>query len=93
MTWRTERLLLKRLSILPQTKLKMPALHQATKIQPWKACWPPKQELQRSLKFTGLGYSKGEKIVMDGNSASSSIALSSKEWKEHNVVTVSEEHS
>ena len=71
----------------------MPTLHQATKSQPWKAYWPPKQELQRSLKSTGLGYNKGEMIVMDGNGASSSIASLSKGWKEHNVVTVSEERS
>ncbi len=58
------------------------------KSQPWKAHWPPSHENQEGLKgHKGLGFKKGETIVMDGNSAHS-MSASSKEWSELKVVTI-----
>lgn len=66
----------------------MPIAQQTTKSQPWKAHWPPKKGPQEGLKASkGLGFKKGEMMVMDGNSASSGSA-SAKGWSERNVVTV-----
>ena len=71
----------------------MPTIDQTAKRQPWKAHWPPKHQHQEGLKAPkGLGFEKGEIIVMDGNSAGKMDA-SSKEWSEHNVVTINEDES
>jgi hypothetical protein len=41
--------------------------------QPWKAHWPP-TESQLQKPFTGLGFEKDRKIVMDGTSVFPSTA-------------------
>jgi len=41
--------------------------------QPWKAIWPPSDE-QVKQPFTGLGFEKNQKIVMDGTSVFPSTA-------------------
>jgi hypothetical protein len=43
--------------------------------QPWKAHWPPTAE-QAQQPFTGLGFKKDQKIVMDGTSVFPSTATS-----------------
>ena len=69
----------------------MPAMEQNMKIQPWKAYWPPKHQHQEGLKgHKGLGFKKGETMVMDGNSAST-MSASSKEWSERKVVTINDD--
>lgn len=69
----------------------MPATNQPTKSQPWKAHWPPKHQHIEGLKASkGLGFKKGETMVMDGNSATSQ-SDSSKEWDGRNVVTIDSE--
>jgi hypothetical protein len=45
----------------------------ATLNQPWKAIWPPSDE-QVKQPFTGLGFEKSQKIVMDGTSVFPSTA-------------------
>lgn len=45
----------------------------ATLRQPWKAVWPPSDE-QVKQPFTGLGFEKDQKIVMDGTSVFPSTA-------------------
>jgi len=42
------------------------------KKQPWKDHWPPKADTKDGLKgHKGLGFKKGEVMVMDGNASSS----------------------
>ncbi|CAL8577240.1 hypothetical protein XPA_003078 [Xanthoria parietina] len=44
----------------------MPAAQQASKAQPWKAHWPPRD--QQDLKQQGLGFKEGQTMVLDGDS-------------------------
>jgi len=46
--------------------------------QPWKAHWPPSAE-QIQQPFTGLGFKKDQKIVMDGTSVFPSTATNDNE--------------
>lgn len=48
------------------------------KRQPWKAFWPPTTQ-QLEQPFTGLGFKKDQKIVMDGTSVFPSAATSEDE--------------
>jgi len=45
--------------------------------QPWKSCWPPQGEEKKS--FTGLGFSKDQRIIMDGTSVFPSTATADNE--------------
>lgn len=46
--------------------------------QPWRAHWPPTAS-QRQQHFTGLGFKKDQKIVMDGTSVFPSTATADNE--------------
>lgn len=71
----------------------MPGMEQTMKSQPWKAHWPPKHQHQEGLKgHMGLGFKKGETMVMDGNS-SSTMSASSKAWSELQVVTINDDEN
>jgi hypothetical protein len=48
------------------------------KRQPWKVFWPPTDQ-QLEQPFTGLGFKKDQKIVMDGTSVFPSAATSEDE--------------